>query len=131
MFTVNIIVQTITGITSIVIIVGAFGFIGYSVKGKEGTIGYAAKTGAFAGFIYGVFGAILSLISYYYFPQLYTETINQMTSAGTPVDMAEMVIKFMVYLGILWMPIVYGLLGAGLSALGGLLNLLIQYIQKS
>ncbi len=112
---------TVQAVLGYIIIIAAFVYVGFMVKKAGETTGYAAKTGAFAGAITGFAGGILGIISFYYFPAIYTEAINQAVAQGAPADMTRSIITIGVYVGLITGPIFSALIGAGLSALGSLL----------
>jgi len=105
-----------------VVSIGVFGYIGYLVKKAKGTAGDAAKHGALAGAVVGFVGGILGIISYYYFPNIYADAINQAVAAGAPRDTVETMISITVYFGLLLGPIFQGIIGAVISAIGNAIS---------
>ncbi len=100
-----------------------FGFIGYCIVAEhKGSVKQGAWAGAITGVIAGFIGAILALISYYLVPQLYETSIAQATARGASADMVRNFIKIGVYIGFITGPLFSGLIGAGISALSGLVT---------
>jgi len=95
-----------------------FSYIAYEmIKKKNEEVGIAAKAGAIAGAIAGFAGGIISLISYYTFPGIYSEAIQQAVSQGAPQEMVEIGIKISVYGGIVLGPIFNAIIGVIITAL--------------
>jgi hypothetical protein len=117
----GMVTSIIWSIIGYVVFIGVFGYIGYIVKQSGETTGYAAKTGAFIGVIGGLVAAVLAIISFYYFPAIFTETINKAVAQGAPADTIKTMVAIGVYAGIVIDPIIYALFGAALSAIGSLL----------
>jgi len=117
--TLTTIIQSILGW---VITILAFGYIGYTVKGRTKKVWEGAKAGAFAGVIVGFIGGIMGIIAYYYMPSLYAEAIEQAVELGADRAFMEGMMLISAYLGLITGPLFNGLIGMGLSALGGVAN---------
>jgi hypothetical protein len=113
---------TLQSILGWVVIISAYGYVGYHAKAKGESIGFAAKTGAFAGVIVGFIGAIIGIISYYTMPDLFAQVLADAIENGAPAELTEKMMEIMVYVGLLIQPIFSAVIGALFSALGGLIN---------
>jgi len=104
-----------------VVNLGVFGFIGYKAVKATPKIGYAAKSGAWAGVIIGLFAAVLSIISYYVAPQIFTESIQKAVEQGAARDTVETMISFGIYIGLITTPLISAAIGAAISSIAGLI----------
>jgi len=102
--------------------IGAFAYIGYTVKKKGATTGEAAKHGAFAGVVTGFVGAVLSIGALYVFPQIYADAIEKAVAQGAPRETMETFMRIGVYFGLLTGPIISALIGSAISAVSGALT---------
>ena len=100
-----------------------FGFIGYCIVAEhKGDVKQSAWAGAITGVITGFIGAILALVAYYLVPQFYEVSISQAVSAGASADMVTGFIRIGLYIGFITGPLFSGLIGAGISAVSGLVT---------
>jgi hypothetical protein len=104
------------------IIIGAYGYIGYSSMSKKSDVVNAAKTGAFAGLIVGFVGAIIGIIVYYTMPEIFLQAIEDAIENGAPRELVETITHIMIYVGLIIQPIISAIIGAIISALGSLFN---------
>jgi len=119
----DILSQILLGAVGYAIALGAFGYIGYSVIQSKETFGTAAKTGAFAGVIIGLVGAVISIISFYVFPEMYADIITQAAAASQmPVDTVETYVLIGTYFGLISQPVVSAIMGAIFACAGGLFH---------
>jgi len=102
------------------VVIIAFGWIGRSMQGK----GFlkAAKPGAIAGAIVGFVSAILGIFSFYFFPQIYVASIEQMAARGVPADAIQTYLTIGVYFGLLSGPVLNAGVGAIISGLSSMIK---------
>lgn len=102
------------------VVIVAFGWIGRNMQGK----GFlkAAKPGAIAGAIVGLVGAILGILSFYFFPQVYAASIEQISSKGVPADAIHTYMLIGVYFGLLTGPVLNAGVGAIISGLSSMVK---------
>ena len=113
----NILSAAILGIINWVVMLGAFGYIGYAVVKRDGTPGYAAKTGAYAGLFIGLASTVLSIASFYLVPGIYAETIERLAVQGVSQQAAESMLQAGLYANIIFAPAILAAVGAALSSL--------------
>jgi hypothetical protein len=96
-------------------IIASFGWIGFrtSMHGPK----YAAKAGALAGLISGSVSAVMGILSFYVFPNIYEEQIRLALQAGAPADLIHNMMMIGVYMGLVTAPAISAGVGAVLSAL--------------
>jgi hypothetical protein len=100
------------------VMLGAFGYIGYLTVNNKEKISFAVKNGAILGACIGLIGAIMSIIAFYHYPQMFSEALNQMTEQGLDIEQAKAYMKIGIYFGLLSAPIISAIIGSGVSALG-------------
>lgn len=110
---------------NLIISIALFGIVGYlTVKDYKGGIKNSAWAGATLGVIAGFIGGIIGVLIVILVPAVMTTTVNLAIASakGAAVDrtMIENVIRITTYLGIIISPVIYGLIGAFISAIGGL-----------
>lgn len=100
------------GITLVV-----FGYIGYSLSCKKRKKD-AVRAGAYAGVIVGLVSAVLSIISYYFFPGFFDAQIRETVNAGASLETVTLFMQIGLYVSLVISPLINGLIGAFASWLG-------------
>lgn len=101
------------------LMLAVFGFIGWTaVKDFKQTTKIAAWSGALAGAVSGLIGAVLSILMVYFVPSVILYAASQ---AGVDPASIQDIMKIGVYLGLITGPLISGLLGAGISAIAALI----------
>jgi len=108
---------------SMIIQLIVFGFIGYTIIAEhKGEVRHSAWGGAITGVIVGFIGAILALIAFYFVPQMYEAGIQQAVAQGAPEATVRSFMKLGLYIGFVTGPLFSGLIGAGISAIAGVIT---------
>ncbi len=105
------------------LIIVVFGFIGWTViKDYKGTVKIAAWAGALSGAIVGFIGAIISILTFYFVPEVIQLTISQLAQQpGVDFAAIQGFMKIGMYAGLITGPLFAGLIGAAISAVAALI----------
>lgn len=95
-------------------------FVGYRLVAEfdQGPF-VSVKAGVWAGVFSGFGIAILSIISVYFVPEIFTQTVNAAVAAGTSKESVMKLIKLSAYLSLLIQPIIGAVSGAVFSGVAG------------
>lgn len=98
-------------IFNIALTIFAFGLIGYKSikKEKEPTPG---KYGAYAGIITGFVGAIIGIITFYFFPEKIAEAVRQAVQSGADPKAVQTFMKIGTYASLVLSPAISAGIGA-------------------
>lgn len=103
--------------------IAIFSFVGYAmVAENKGQIKNSAWAGALTGILAGSAGAILSIITINYVPELIEQSVRQAVAQGVPEATVRQMIKVGMYIGLVTGPLITGLLGALISGISGLVT---------
>jgi cytochrome bd-type quinol oxidase subunit 2 len=102
---------------SLVISLVVFGYIGYSLA-KDKKEKDATRAGAYAGVIVGLISAVITIISFYVMPELFSEQITTATKAGADPNTIKLFVQIGLYFGLIISPIISGAIGAFSSWVG-------------
>jgi hypothetical protein len=94
-----------------------FGYIGYSLAGKKREK-EAVRAGAYAGIIVGLASAVLSIISYHFFPGFFDAQIAEAVKAGADPAIVTLFIQIGLYVSLVLSPAISGVIGAFVSWVG-------------
>ena len=106
----------ILGIVLMIIAYGSIGYIGRKEKLEQTDIN---KSGAYAGLIIGLASAIVGIISFYVYPEKMAETIMKAVEAGADAAMVQTVTKIMTYVNLVLSPAINAGLGALIALISG------------
>jgi hypothetical protein len=104
---------TVLGIIGWVLSFAAFGYIGGTMKGCGAKA--AAKMGALAGLFVGCVNALLSVFSFYYYPQIFEQAFSEAIAQGVPAETAQNFMMIGVYAGLIITPLIMAGIGALIS----------------
>ncbi|MFP4403795.1 MAG: hypothetical protein ACLFPJ_05570 [Candidatus Woesearchaeota archaeon] len=96
---------------SLFIFISYFWYLGYLVFKNEELFEKSFIIGLFAGVILGLFSAIVTLITYYFYPSIFIEPIQIMVESGLSNEQALIFFKIGMYLSILISPVINGFFG--------------------
>lgn len=120
-FSVNSYIDKIfpAGVFSILVTIFAFGTIGFigrkdGLEQKEIT-----RFGAYSGLIVGFFGAIIGIITFYMFPEKFTEQISAAVQAGAEPAMVQTMIKIGTFANLVLGPAINAGIGALVALISG------------
>ncbi len=103
-----------------------FGYAGWSaVEDHNFEIKNAAWSGAVLGMISSVVVAVISILAIYIVPGVLEAAVNRALAAGSEgvtADMLRTITVVMAYVNLILGPIINGLIGAGIAAIGGLIG---------
>ncbi len=99
----------------------AFGLIGYKAVKQKDKPGQIAKYGAYAGAITGFVGAIIGIITFYFFPERLVDAIQQAVQAGADPAMVQTVMKIGLFASLVFSPAINAGIGALISWISGLI----------
>ncbi len=101
------------------LMIAVFGFIGWTaVKDHKQTVKIAAWSGALAGAVSGLAGAVLSIFLVYFVPSVILYAASQ---AGVDPASIQGIMKIGVYIGLITGPLFSALIGAAISAIAALI----------
>jgi hypothetical protein len=101
-----------------VVSIAVFSYIGYSVAEKRKlAVRVAAKAGAYAGAISGFFSAIIGILSYYMYPEIYAKSIEMAVSQGANPEMIASITQIALYAMLILSPLITALIGMVLAAI--------------
>jgi hypothetical protein len=100
---------------SLFVFITYFWYIGYLVFTDKELFEKSFKVGLFAGFILGLFTAIVSLFAFYFYPSIFYESLKLMTENGLSNEQAIIFLKINLYSSFIISPVVNGLLGGFIS----------------
>jgi hypothetical protein len=106
----------ILGIVLMIIAYGSIGYIGRKEKLKQTDIN---KSGAYAGLIIGLASAIIGIISFYVYPEKIADAIMKAVEAGADAAMVQTVTKIMTYVNLVLSPAINAGLGALIALISG------------
>lgn len=107
-------------ILNFAITIFAFGLIGYKTVMKEKTP-TPGKYGAYAGLITGFIGAIIGIITFYFFPEKIADAIQQAVQAGADVKTIQTFMKIGIYASLVISPAINAALGALIAWVSGMI----------
>ena len=100
----------ISSILSIAVLLFVFGLSSYnSVKFKKGR---PAKVGAYSGVLVGLISALVAILTFYFFPQVFADAIKKAVGAGASSSTARTAIQIGLYINIIILPVFYAAVGA-------------------
>ena len=111
----NYLGKTFASVLGIVITLGAFGYLGFSIKKENKDERYAAKLGAYLGAIVGLAGAIIGIISFYLFPERIEQVIQQAISQGADANLVRKMTKISIYFSLIFSPAISAAFGSLIS----------------
>ncbi len=122
LFQVYVIQQTLAiGIIGLVLMVAAYSYASFlAIKAKQPLL-TAVKAAALTGALVSLVGAVLNLISFYAFPQLFESAITQGIAAGATREQIMAMVPIQLGAGFIIGPIVGALLGALIGLISGLI----------
>jgi hypothetical protein len=110
------------GMAGYAVSLAIFIVIGYlAVTDNKSTVKEAAWAGALAGIITGFVSAILGILMAVLVPGMFDASIQQAVKAGADPELVKKMINIMTYVGLVTGPLFSGLIGAGISALSGVI----------
>lgn len=107
-------------IFGILILVFAFGTIGYNGVKRNEESNKIAKYGAYSGLITGFVGAIIGILMFYFFPEKIALAIQQAVEQGADAQAAQTFMKIGIYLNLIIGPAINAGIGALVSWISGL-----------
>ena len=114
--------KNILSFLSILISLGAFGYIGYRAVKIKNETKFALKAGAYAGAIIGFIGAVLGLILIYIFPDRVTDVISQVASTSKlEYGFVKSLMAITAWVNLILGPVFNGLVGAVFSWISALI----------
>ena len=75
----------------------------------------------YGGVLFGLASAVIGILSFYVFPQLYEVQIQKAIAQGAPEAMTRKMVEFAMYFSILYVPIIYAGIGALVSWISSLI----------
>ena len=93
----------------------AFGLVGYNTINRKESPSRAARYGAYAGIIVGLAGAVIGIITFYFFPEKIAEAIQKAIQAGADASTAKSIMKIGIYTSLLISPAIDAGIGALIS----------------
>jgi Na+/serine symporter len=109
------------------VIILVMGIAGYTaVADHKGGIKHAAWSGALIGIIGGFIGAIISIIMAYAVPELLEMSVTAAVEQGAEAGMVEKFVMIGMYINLVLGPLIYGVIGAIISSIGGWISKLIE-----
>jgi hypothetical protein len=113
--------KTLSSVISWIVNFGIFGYLGYRIVSEKKDEKYAAKAGAYLGAIIGLAGAVLSLLTFYFFPERIASVIQAAIDKGADRATVELFIKIGLYVNFIIVPIFSAAFGAFLTWLSALI----------
>jgi hypothetical protein len=101
-------------ILNVAITLFAFGLIGYNASREEKNP-TPGKYGAYAGLITGFVGAVIGILTYYFFPEKIAEALQIAAQSGADMATVQTFMKISLYAGLVISPAVNAAIGAFLA----------------
>lgn len=98
------------------VMIVVFSHLGYVMTLNKQEPREAGHVGGIAGTVYGFISAIFAMISFYFFPSVFNQTMQQAIAQGATKEMAIGMIKLGVYLSFITAPITMAIIGALIAA---------------
>jgi len=110
----NLIGTTLASIIGFLVMVFAFGLVGFRISRRENKkeeIRYG-KAGAWTGAVIGFISAAIAVLAFYLLPATFADSIQKAVNAGASVSTVRTIMQVFLFLGFIIYPLIYGLIGA-------------------
>ena len=107
-------------IFGILVLVFAFGTIGYNGVKRNEKSNKIAKYGAYSGLITGFVGALIGILTFYFFPEKIALAIQQAVEKGADAQTVQTFMKIGIYANLILGPAINAGIGALVSWISGL-----------
>lgn len=89
----------------------AFGLIGYNSVKEKNTPKESSRYGVYAGIIVGFIGAIIGLITFYYYPEKFADALQKAAEAGADMSVVNTFMKIGIYASFIISPVINAIIG--------------------
>lgn len=106
----NLINNLTAGIIGWLVSIIFFGHIAKTAL-KKHDIKFTVQTGAFAGAIVGLAGALISILAFYFAPGIFTQAISNAVAQGATEGTVTAMMQIGLYFNLILTPIIYAIVG--------------------